>query len=235
MDADVCLGPTTLTQVLARFETEPELVALIGSYDDTPSESNFLSQYPNLLHHYTHQNANPEASTFWGACGAIRRKDFMAIGGFSDGLLEDVELGYRLREAGHRIRFDPNIQVKHLKRWRIRLMLKTDIFIRAIPWTRLILRFQYLPNDLNLRVESRVSVILLFSLLLLLIAGFFELSAIVAAALLVLNLPVYQFFWQLKGGWFTLRVIPWHWFYYFYSGAAYAIGHFQHFFSDNQQ
>jgi GT2 family glycosyltransferase len=207
---------------------------LIGSYDDAPSEDDFLSQYRNLFHHYNHQIANENASTFWGACGAIRRADFLAIGGFSDSLLEDVELGYRLREAGYRIRLDPNIHVKHLKRWHFSLMLKTDIFIRAIPWTRLILRFRHLPNDLNLRIESRLSVVLVFALFLLLLAGFIELSALVAIILLLLNFPIYRFFWRKKGGWFALKVIPWHWLYYFYSGGAYIIGHIQHIFETKQ-
>jgi hypothetical protein len=50
---------------------------LIGSYDDAPGANNFLSQYKNLFHHYTHQTGSEEASTFWGACGAIRRDVFL--------------------------------------------------------------------------------------------------------------------------------------------------------------
>lgn len=30
-----------------------------------------------LLHHYVHQTACEQASTFWGACGAIRREVFL--------------------------------------------------------------------------------------------------------------------------------------------------------------
>ncbi|NOQ64208.1 MAG: glycosyltransferase [Methyloprofundus sp.] len=228
-DADVTIHSDTIQKICAVFAKDTGLSALIGSYDDEPSEGNFLSQYRNLFHHYNHQIANENASTFWGACGAIRRADFLAVGGFSDNVLEDVELGYHLREAGYRIRLDPTIHVKHLKYWHVSLMLKTDIFIRAIPWTRMILRFQHLPNDLNLRIESRISVVLVFLLLMLLMAGQWELSSVLAVALFVLNLDVYQFFWKLKGARFTLQVIPWHWLYYLYSGLAYIIGHAQHF------
>ena len=198
IDADVTINADTINQVLDTFSNDGNLTALIGSYDDAPGEDNFLSQYRNLFHHYNHQIANENASTFWGACGAIRRTDFLAIGGFSDNLLEDVELGYRLREAGYHIRLDPNIHVKHLKYWHISLMLKTDVFIRAIPWTRMILRFRHLPNDLNLRLESRLSVILIFLLLPLLLLGAWEWSGVLAISLLTLNLPIYQFFWRLR-------------------------------------
>ncbi|MGB3137769.1 MAG: glycosyltransferase family 2 protein, partial [Nodosilinea sp.] len=42
--------------------------------------------------------------------------------------------------------------------------------------------------------------------------------------LLVINQRVYRFFWQKRGPLFALRVIPWHWFYFLYGGAAFAYG-----------
>ena len=74
VDADVEVHPDTLAKVAESFEADANLAALIGSYDDAPGAPNFLSQYKNLIHHYTHQQAGLEASTFWGACGAIRRQ-----------------------------------------------------------------------------------------------------------------------------------------------------------------
>ena len=125
---------------------DPGLAAAIGSYDDAPGETNFLSQYKNLLHHYVHQTGNPEASTFWGACGAIRREVFLTMGGFNEEYsrpcIEDIELGYRLKRAGFTIRLEKELQIKHLKRWDIVSLVKTDFFSRALPWTALILEIQ---------------------------------------------------------------------------------------------
>jgi hypothetical protein len=42
--------------------------------------------------------------------------------------------------------------------------------------------------------------------------------------LFALNASLYRFFWRKRGLWFTVQAIPWHWFYYFYSGLALAIG-----------
>lgn len=233
VDADVTIHPNTIEQVAIAFQTQPDLAALIGSYDDEPGAPNFLSQYKNLFHHYTHQGGNEEASTFWGACGAIRRDIFLKIDGFDPAYrypsIEDIELGYRLRRAGYRIQLRKTVQVKHLKHWRVGSLLRAEIFYRALPWTELLWRDRQFINDLNLQTSSRVSVVLTFGLLLALgVAWWWSGAWIIAAglslALLVLNLPVYRFFHQKRGIWFAVQVIPWHWLYFFYSGLAFAIG-----------
>ncbi|WP_250125293.1 glycosyltransferase [Chroococcidiopsis sp. CCMEE 29] len=233
VDADVVVYPDTISQVASTFSREPDLAALIGSYDDAPGATNFLSQYRNLLHHYVHQTGCEEASTFWGACGAIRRQVFLSLGGFDESYrqpsIEDIELGYRLKQAGYRIRLCKDLQVKHLKRWEMGSLLKADFFYRALPWTELILRDRQLINDLNLQVSSRVSVMLVFGLLSALVAawwwsGFLIVAAALSLSLLVINAPVYRFFMRQRGLVFAFQVIPWHWLYYFYSGLAFAIG-----------
>lgn len=233
VDADVAIRPDAIKQVALAFSREPDLAAIIGSYDDAPGAKNFLSQYRNLLHHYVHQTGCEEASTFWGACGAIRREVFLSMGGFDESYrepsIEDIELGYRLKQAGHKIRLCKNLQVKHLKHWRTASLLKADFYYRALPWTELILRDRQLINDLNLQVSSRVSVVLAFGLVGALLGsclwyGFLAVAVVFSVSLLALNAPVYLFFKRKRGLKFALKVIPWHWLYYLYSGLAFAIG-----------
>ncbi|MEC4804052.1 MAG: glycosyltransferase [Jaaginema sp. PMC 1080.18] len=233
VDADVEVHPPTIAQVQETFAQDPELGALMGSYDDAPGASNFLSQYKNLFHHYTHQTGAEEASTFWGACGAMRRDLFLDLGGFDEGYrkpcVEDIELGYRLKNAGYRIALCKDIQVKHLKRWEMISLLKAEFFYRALPWTDLLLRKQQINNDLNLKWSSRLSVVCVYVLLLCMAIALWQpwslaIALCCAIALLVLNASVYQFFWQKRGFFFMLRVIPWHWLYFFYGGLAFAIG-----------
>ena len=168
-DADVCVHRNTLEKIAAAFEDDPKLDALIGSYDDSPKSPDFLSQYKNLMHCYVHQGGQKTASTFWSGCGAIRREVFAHHSGFSEDYarpaIEDIELGYRLLEHGHKVLLDASLQVKHLKRWSFWKLLKTDILDRGIPWTELILRDHCMPNDLNLQLSQRVSVALVFVLL----------------------------------------------------------------------
>ena len=121
-----------------------------------------ISQYRNLLHHFVHQNGNREASTFWAGCGAIRRSVFEKIGGFDEKRfrrpsIEDIELGYRLRQSGYRILLDKRLQGTHLKGWNLYSLIRTDISCRAMPWSRLILETKKLPDDLNLKLGQRVS------------------------------------------------------------------------------
>ncbi len=233
VDSDVIILPSAIAQVTQFFGDHPEISAAIGSYDDTPGAANFLSQYKNLFHHYVHQHAREEGYTFWGACGAIRRQVFLEVGGYHEGYrhasIEDIELGYRLKAAGHRIQVRKNLQVQHLKRWRPLSLFKTDFFLRALPWTRLILQTGRLENDLNIDWSSRVKVGLVFGIVGLLGLAWLwpwtlGLAGLCGLTLLILDVPLLRFFVQKRGWWFALGTIPWHWFYYLYSGLGFLFG-----------
>lgn len=237
IDADVTVSENVIERSRNLFARHADVAAIIGSYDDQPGESNFLSQYRNLLHHYVHQNGRDEASTFWGACGAIRREVFLAMGGFDESYrkpsIEDIELGYRLKRAGHRIRLCKSLQVKHWKRWTIASMLRADFFQRAVPWTELIHRHRGFVNDLNIGISGRVSVMLAYGLLGATLLAPWQPTLLVAAvvmglALFILNIRLYQFFLEKRGLRFAAQSIPWHWLYFLYSGAAFAVGTLRH-------
>jgi hypothetical protein len=155
--------------LLAEFVRDPEVDAVMGSYDRSPQAPNFISQYRNLMHCFVHHNSNREAMTFWAGCGGIRRQVFLDFGGFDENYrspaIEDIELGYRLAKANRKLVLSPGIQVKHLKRWSLRNVIKTDFFYRALPWSELTLRSGSMPNDLNLRISQRISVALVFILI----------------------------------------------------------------------
>jgi glycosyltransferase involved in cell wall biosynthesis len=234
IDADCEIRPDTLTRIAARLTARPELDALFGSYDDQPGASNFIAQYKNLFHHYVHQNGNEIASTFWTGCGVIKRSRFLALGGFDVQLyrrpaIEDIDLGYRLKQVGGEIRLAKEVQVRHLKAWTLATLLKSDIFDRGIPWTRLILQNRVLSNDLNLQTHNRVSVVAVYVLLLALLIGLFQPHSLLVAfglalLLLGLNRQLYQFFYRQRGLAFTMRVIPMHWLYYLYNALSFAGG-----------
>ncbi|MFH0844010.1 MAG: glycosyltransferase family 2 protein [Pseudomonadota bacterium] len=240
VDADVTIPSDTIGKLSKAFQGEPDMAALFGSYDDAPAETNFLSQYKNLFHHYVHQTGREDASTFWAGCGAIRREIFLSMGGFDEryfhhtlggrpGTSEDIELGYRLKRSGCRIRLLKDLQVKHWKRWGAASLVKADFFYRALPWTGMILREGRFVNDLNIKMSSRLSVISLYLLLLCLPAAwiipwFFIPALFLAAGMVGLNWDLYRFFKNKRGWVFALKTIPWHWFYFLYSGLAFAIG-----------
>lgn len=237
IDADVLVEESTIEKVKKIFE-DKTISAAFGSYDDKPKRKNFLSQYRNLLHHYVHQNAKREATTFWTGCGAVRKDMFLKIKGFSTTYnapsMEDIELGYKIKKAGGNIVLEKDLQVKHLKHWGIISLIKTDFFYRALPWTKLILQKKVIDNDLNLKYSSRISVILIYTLVLTLFALFLNIyilfiTIVCALGLLILNKDVYIFFLEKRGFFFMLGTIFWHWIYYLYSGLGFLIGTTQHF------
>ena len=234
IDADVCVHQDTLVRFAERFRADPMLAAVVGSYDDAPVASNFLSQYKNLFHHYVHQNDDGEIRTFWSGCGAIRRELFLAFGGFdaqrySRPAIEDIELGTWVSAAGHRIVLDSQIKATHLKRWTLWSLLKTDISARGVPWMGLMLRAGGLADTLNVKHTQRFSVALVYLLALSLVAAVWWQWAWISVVLLalmvaVLNYDFYRFFMARKGVWFTLRVVPLHWLYFGYCGFCVVWG-----------
>ena len=224
IDADVCIEAGTITKIAEAFAGNASLDALIGSYDDEPAALNFVSQYKNLLHCYFHQQAKPEASTFWTGCGAIRREVFQASGGFDERYarpsIEDIELGSRMLRANRRIGLEPSLTVKHLKHWTFREVVTSDIRDRAIPWALVALREHKLPNDLNTQWSQRFSVILAW-LALLFAAPFWPASVVALAVALAVNQRLYGFLIRRRGVLFGLLSTPFLLFYFLYSGAGF--------------
>jgi len=236
VDADVVVPPDFAARVAELF-ADHATAAVIGSYDDHPGDPGFLSQYRNLLHHHVHQQAQEAASTFWSGCGALRRTAFDEVGGFDedfgDPSVEDIEFGGRLLRAGHPIRLAKELQVKHLKRWRLGDMLATDLFRRAIPWTEIMLAHGGLINDLNVKTRDRVSVAAAFLAPVFLVASLVQppLAAVAAAALLTILLLNRSFFSLLarrRSFGFAIAAIPAYWVYLVICGLGYVIGFTSH-------
>lgn len=233
VDADVVLKNDTLARVAKRFETQPEISALFGSYDDAPAELNFLSQYKNLQHHFIHQTSNSEASTFWSGLGAIRKEVFLTFRGFDHNKfsipsIEDIDLGLRLRKAGLNILLDREIQGKHLKRWDLRSHLRTEIFSRALPWSKLIIAEQGMINDMNLKSSDRLSAVLIgLSIIMLPLIFWNPIALFVPAGFLgivvFLNQGIVRFFVAKRGLLFAIATLPFQFLYFFYSGSVFVL------------
>ena len=227
IDCDVAVHPGALRLMKEQLVAQDNLSAVFGSYDDAPTSSRLVSRYRNLLHHYVHQASRPEASSFWAGCGAIRREAFEGAEGFDEtyrwASIEDIELGLRLRAAGHRLLLCRDIQATHRKQWTLREVIRTDVFHRAVPWTRLLLTQKRIPSDLNLRWKNRVSAIAAWALLLCAIFARAESVPLAVALLLACNWSLYRLFYRRGGTLFALGAIALHWLHYLYASATFAV------------
>jgi len=231
IDADVVVHADA-AKVMAKEFANTDVSAVFGSYDNKPPAENFLSQYKNLVHHFYHQRAKKNASTFWSGCGAIKRDVFLQLGGFDIVMfkhpsIEDIELGYRITASGRRIHLLTDMQCTHLKVWRFFNLIHTEFFRRALPWSRLMINQSGLINDLNVGAAERIKAV---------IAGLFLLVGVAVAAQI---LPVWalvimfvvvvgvhwnlaECFFQRRGLLFSLGGLLYHQLYYIYSSIAFV-------------
>lgn len=240
VDADVVAHSTGPGKIREAF-ANAALTAVFGSYDNRPPARNFASQYKNLVHRYYHQLGSENASTFWAGCGAVRRAAFLAVGGFDASTyrkptIEDIELGRRMIAAGGKVRLVHDLLGTHLKKWSLAEVARTDIFQRALPWSRLLLSSGKSDNDLNLssaeKVRAVIALMWIASLAALPLALLAPALAFAPAVMTVIgiaaNWRLIRYFANVRGLGFAVAAVLYHQIYYFYSCAVYAYCFMEH-------
>ncbi|MGR3762444.1 glycosyltransferase family 2 protein (plasmid) [Roseobacteraceae bacterium NS-SX3] len=230
VDSDVIALPGGPELLRAAF-AQDNVGAVFGSYDAEPGGP-WFSRYKNLLHRYHHHRARGEASTFWAGCGAVRADVFRALGGFDVETyevpsIEDIELGYRIRALGHRILVEPRLQGKHLKVWTMRNGIFTDIFRRALPWSRLMIAREGLGSELNTSGKERMKALLALLLLLSVLALPFApqlwwLAVLLLVLAFAANARLARMLARHGGIWLAIRGVLYHQLYFVYSAGAYV-------------
>src|SRR5438552_10980298 len=205
VDADVEAHRDALARIRRAFNRNPNLCAVFGSYDDDPGSPGLISDFRNLLHHHVHHEGAGEAMTFWAGLGAVRRADFLAVGGFDEqrfphASVEDIELGMRLVANGAQILLDPTIQGKHLKRWTLTSMVRTDFVRRGSPWVKLLLSSDPAATTLNLGWRHRASAAASGAVVLALVLRRPRPAAVATICLIALNQDFYRLL-LAKRGW----------------------------------
>lgn len=232
VDGDVIAAPGVVERVERYFAEHPDVTGVFGAYDDAPEAPGFISQYRNLQHRYVHVTSAPHARTFWAGLGAIAAEPFRAIGGYDERFrrpsVEDIDLGYRLTRAGHRLAIDPGLNGKHLKRWTWRSSVVSDVRDRGVPWTQLIGRYG-MTSDLNLSWGLRFSVVGAYLTLGLAAAGAWAPWALAGALLalagvLAMNAKYYVHFARARGAGFAAGVVVAHFLHHLCNGVSFLVG-----------
>jgi GT2 family glycosyltransferase len=232
VDADVAVHDDALRQLRAAFGSNPDCVAIIGSYDDQPAQKGVVSQYRNLLHHHTHQTHGSTATHFWTGLGAVRRQVFIDMGGLDEHTwarnMEDVEFGHRLVDAGHTIEVRPGVQGTHHKRFTIGSMVRTDLFNRAIPWSSLMLHSKLRADPFVASSPQTISVAMSFVVVIGVLAwpfsavgGWAALAAM--TVFLIVNARLWRFFAHSRGVVFAVATVPLHLLHSLLAGAGFTV------------
>lgn len=231
VDSDVILNPGSLRLLLAGFD-DPSVGAVIGSYDADPSAPRLVSRYRNLLHHHVHQSAPRAVETFWCGFGAVRRVAFEAAGGFDTAWenIEDVEFGLRVRAAGWSIALIPEAQATHAKDWTLTSMFRTDLWGRAVPWTRLLIAGRMPASAMNGGTGHRIAAAGIAAMLVCLPLSPFWPPALLGAvagalAFLAANAAFWKRLFRIGGPSLALASMPAHAVHYVAALLGYAYAH----------
>lgn len=160
VDADCILNSDALSIAVRTIGSGDEVI--FGSYIEETRAPGFFSRFKNYQHHFTHQNADAVQISFWSGCGAITRKAFEDLNGFDVNIrgIEDIEFGYALTRRGYKVKLVKNMRVEHLKRYSLPSLIKSDLFDRAVPWTRLVASGRSQLGKLNTARKGVLSVLL---------------------------------------------------------------------------
>lgn len=225
VDADCILNRDAISIALCAIRAGNHVI--FGSYRSETRAKGFFSRFKNYQHHFTHQTGAARQTSFWSGCGAITRQAFDAVSGFDVNLqaLEDVEFGYELSRRGYPITLVKNMRAEHLKTYSFSRLIKSDLFARAIPWTRLVLSGRSELGKLNTGKRGKRSVSLTGLAL-----GAIPIEPLAALALCLavcaMNAPLLRFIGERRGLAFaaasSLTLIV----HYVVCGVGFILGHF---------
>jgi hypothetical protein len=145
-DADAELMPDVLDKLRVRLRDKPWIAAWVGLYTVSTRDANVVSRFKNLWIRHSYLSAAPHVDFLFGCLCALRRDLFWEVGGFDTQFHRntggvDIELGMRLRAAGHRICLDPELEVEHSRAFTVATLMQND-FRRASGYSRLGLHSQ---------------------------------------------------------------------------------------------
>lgn len=120
LDSDVALQPGTLERLLARYARQGR-GAVVSVYHVRNSAGGILSDFTTLYSSFNYRSSRHGPSHFSSQGALVSREEFLQVGGFDErfraATVEDIELGFRLREAGIPVSADPEALVIHNSRY----------------------------------------------------------------------------------------------------------------------
>jgi GT2 family glycosyltransferase len=144
-DDAVPAAPDFLAPIARLFSTESEVVLVAGRVVDAELGVTLAHEFPRRDLSEVTVARDQDVAYFVGCAFAVRRAPFLAAGGFYEALhygLEELDLAYRLLDAGWRLRYSPEFAVLHRRGsagrgagWHVHLMRsRVLVALRSLPW-----------------------------------------------------------------------------------------------------
>ena len=215
IDSDIALSSGAVLRVITTLVEDNRILAAGGIYSEEMKGLNFISDFKNLDLAYRAYLCADYVKYLGSFFLAVKKTHFLEAGGFPADLggaaAEDIEFGYRLTKGKSEMYINKDIRVRHLKRYTLPSMLKTD-FNRIINMMRIIKKSRGrhlagehapLPCVFNLFLPG------LILLSIPLAAGFNLgwLTALLASAFVVNNSGFVRFLLRKRGAIFALKCL----------------------------
>lgn len=134
LDSDVVIPKNGISRLVELLLEKKDIKVIGSKYSENTRYMNFISDYKNMdLVYRTFAVTSNYRKTFSSFFFAIKKTDFMSVGGFpvvstgiSNPSVEDTALGYILSEGRNFICFNSDIFVDHLKTYSLFSMIKTN-------------------------------------------------------------------------------------------------------------
>jgi glycosyltransferase involved in cell wall biosynthesis len=244
-DADTVFEPDTLNKIDHAVTARPDAAAFVGTYAGRPANPGFMPRFKGLWEEVTidgvlcarHTGEEFIPYTTWAPRpGMVRQDAFESVGGFDENFggadLEDMDFGYRLVQAGHRIYFVPAICIHH--HYPATLWRELKPFARrSALWMQMRPKHRGFDAAGEGTPKQALTHIFGFILPFLLAAGLFwpliwGVAAPVAIAYLVLNRLFLMKAWKDEGLGFALRAFAVCWLHSVVLGTAASYGVFRY-------
>ena len=223
VDSDVVVARDTISRMISRLHAEPEIAGVSATHDDGYGESNFVTDYWNLLLRFGEVRYAHGQAHFTSGCSAVRRHALNAAGmydewRFSTRGLAGLELGRRLHERGCLLVLDPSVKVRHLTKWTMRSICK-EVWRRSTTLARS-LGYQRtranVPSEVVFTLSRALTPFAAVTAILMLAGAFLprlSISSEIAgtvAGLLLTNSSMHAFFTRSRGFMFAAAAAPIH-------------------------
>lgn len=200
IDSDIVIQRDTLNLFADSLKS---YCGVFGIYTQKPGTDGLLSLYQNFYAHKSIKETRELTSMLYSYCVAIKKDAFLEIGGFDESwrrpTFEDVQLGLRLTESGHRIYLNKTIKVVHHVNFNTKRFIK-NYFYKSLYLSKLMLGKKRLTlnNEGWTNRKNVVSLIAGLSIVPLFILSFFSQWFILPFLLsllifVVMNLDFYRF------------------------------------------